>query len=211
MSGNRLPPTRANLLRARRELERVRQGAALIRRKREALVAELFRAARPAMDLRERIARSAIVASEALLEALAVHGEHGLRVIAWPERAIEVELRAARVWGIPVAEVVARPVLARGLDARGTAPAMTGPTAATTASRYEELADLLIEAAPREQLVRRLGDAVSRASRQLRTLEQRVTPALAREVSRVRRELEERDREERLRLRHVQRRRNPAT
>lgn len=203
MSGQRLPPTRANLLRARRELNRVRHGASLIRRKREALVAELFRAARPAMDLRERITRSATIATEGLLDALAVHGVQGLTVTAWPGRSLELELRATQVWGIPVAEVVGRPVLARGLEARGTTPALTGPTAARAASRYEELADLLIEAAPREQLVRRLGDAVSRATRQMRTLEQRVAPALEGQVSRVRRELDEREREDRLRLKHL--------
>lgn len=207
MSSRRLPPTRANLLRARRELDRVRHGATLIRRKREALVAELFRAARPAMDLRERIARSATVATEALLDALAVHGVHGLTVTAWPGRSVELELRAAQVWGIPVAEVTARPVLARGIQARGTAPALTGPATATAATRFEALADLLIEAAPREQLVRRLGDAVARATRQMRTLEQRVAPSLSREVSRVRRELDEREREDRLRLKHLRRER----
>ena len=211
MSAPRLAPTRANLLRARRELERVRHGAALIRRKREALVAELFRAARPAMDLRERIARSATLATEALLDALAVHGVQGLTVAAWPGRSVELELRAAQVWGIPVAEVVSRPALARGLEARGAAPALTGPATTTAATRYEELADLLIEAAPREQLVRRLGDAVSRATRQMRTLEQRVAPSLARQVSRVRRELDEREREDRLRLKHLRHARWPAT
>lgn len=209
MSARRLPPTRANLLRARRELDRVRHGAALIRRKREALVVELFRAARPAMDLRERIARGATVATEALLDALSAQGIQGLTVTAWPARSLELVLRTAQVWGIPVAEVVGRPVLARGPEARGTTPALAGPATLTAASRYEELADLLIEAAPREQLVRRLGDAVVRATRQMRTLEQRVAPHLSQQVSRVRRELDEREREDRLRLRHLTRRRAP--
>ena len=39
-----------NLVRARRELDRVKRGIGLTRRKREALVAELFRLARPAVD-----------------------------------------------------------------------------------------------------------------------------------------------------------------
>jgi V/A-type H+-transporting ATPase subunit D len=204
MSVRRVPATRANLLRTRRDLARVQWGASLIRRKREALVAELFRAARPAMDLRERMARSATLATDALVDALAVHGLQGATVTAWPERNVEIELRAGQVWGIPVAEVVNKPRIARDLDARGTGPALTGPALAAATTRFEELADLLVEAAPHEQLVRRLGEAVARATRQMRTLEQRVAPALEEQVGRVRRQLDEGEREERLRLKHVQ-------
>jgi V/A-type H+-transporting ATPase subunit D len=200
MSGERLPATRLDLLRARRELRRVRHGAALVRRKREALVAELFRAARPALDLRDRITRATTDAARTLLEALAEHGRSGLAAMAHPARAVEVSLKPAVVWGIPVSDVVDRDPVSRSLDARGTVPAMTGPAAARAAACFERLTDLLVEAAPREQRVRRLGDAVARTSRQMRTLEQRVAPRLERQIMKVRRQLEEREREDRIRL-----------
>jgi vacuolar-type H+-ATPase subunit D/Vma8 len=117
-----------------------------------------------------------------------------------PAREVTLDVRATTVWGIPVADVTRQQPLARTLEARGTHPALTGPTAANTASRFEDLAALLIEAAPREQRLRRLGDAVSRTTRQMRTLEQRVAPSLEAQISRVRRQLEEREREDRLRL-----------
>lgn len=205
MNRERLAATRLDLLRARRELQRVRHGAALVRRKREALVAELFRAARPALDLRERIARAATEAAHALLDALAEHGRTGLAAMARPGREVTVELRPSMVWGIAVSEVERREPLSRTVWARGTAPALTGPAAAEAAGRYEEVADLLIEAAPREQRVRRLGDAVHRATRQMRTLEQRVAPGLERQISRVRRQLDEREREDRSRLKRFRR------
>ncbi|MFP5356458.1 MAG: V-type ATP synthase subunit D, partial [Gemmatimonadota bacterium] len=56
--------------------------------------------------------------------------------------------------------------------------------------------------------VRRLGEAVSRASRQLRTLEHQLAPRVARQIAAVRQQLDEREREERLRLKHVQHRRS---
>jgi vacuolar-type H+-ATPase subunit D/Vma8 len=77
---------------------------------------------------------------------------------------------------------------------------MTGPAAARAAACFERLTALLLEAAPREQRVRRLGDAVARTSRQMRTLEQRVAPRLERQIMKVRRQLEEREREDRIRL-----------
>ena len=200
MNRERLAATRLDLLRARRELRRVRHGAALVRRKREALVAELFRAARPALDLRDRVTRASTEAAMALIDALAEHGNSGLAAMANPARDVAVDLTPAVVWGIPVSNVVSREPVSRSLDARGTAPAMTGPAAARAAGRFERLTDLLVEAAPREQRVRRLGDAVSRTTRQMRTLEQRVAPRLERQIAQVRRQLEEREREDRIRL-----------
>lgn len=200
MSRERLAATRLDLLRASRELRRVRHGAALVRRKREALVAELFRAARPALDLRDRITTASTEAAKALIDALAEHGRSGLAAMANPAREVAVDLTPGVVWGIPVSDVTSREPVSRSLDARGTAPAMTGPAAARAAARFERLTDLLVEAAPREQRVRRLGDAVSRTTRQMRTLEQRVAPRLERQIAQVRRQLEEREREDRIRL-----------
>src|SRR3990172_492949 len=74
--------TRLNLLRAVRRLIRIEKGVELLRRKREALVAEFFQAARPAADARAGIADRARRAYPALLRALALHGSSGLRAMA---------------------------------------------------------------------------------------------------------------------------------
>lgn len=204
MAADRIAATRMNLVRTRRELERVRRGIGLTRRKREALVAELFRLARPAVDVRERIADTVTRAAEALAAALAVNGVSGLDAMGWSLRAPTVELRPAQVWGLAVSDVVDRTPVARTFDARGLAPGPTGPSASDAATQFEALADLLIEAAPREQRVRRLSEAVRDTTRRLLTLEQRVAPRLTGQVAMVRRQLDEREREEHLRLRHVQ-------
>jgi V/A-type H+-transporting ATPase subunit D len=63
-------------------------------------------------------------------------------------------------------------------------------------------------------LLRRLGHAVARTSRQVRALELRVEPELAASVTTMSNVLDEREREEHLRLRHFLRRRradDPAT
>ena len=200
---DRLAPTRASLLGARRRLERVLKGAALTRRKREALVAELFKLARPAVDVRQQLAEGANEAAEALADALALHGISGLSAMAWPPGDPRVEVRPAQVWGLAVSDVTERPSLQRTLDARGLAPGDGGLAVEEAARRYERFAELLIEAAPREQRVRRLSDAVATTSRRLRTLEQRVAPALQSQIVSVRRDLDEREREERLRLQRL--------
>jgi V/A-type H+-transporting ATPase subunit D len=199
----RVPSTRANWLRVRRELARVERGAALTRRKREALVAELFRSARPALDARRRLAEASTQASEALLAALAEHGMTGLASMSWNAADPLVEVRPASVWGIPLSEIVSRPPLQRTCDARGNAPALAGVSTSLAALRYERLAELLIDAGSAEQRLDRLSSAVAAATRRLRVLEQDLAPRLAAQVATVRRDLDEREREERVRLRRV--------
>lgn len=204
MPGAKMSPTRINLLRARRQLVRVRKGAELLRRKREALVAELFRLARPAVDARAVIIDQVDHAYPVLVEALAVHGHAGVRALSWPVRQLELEIRPAQIWGVPVADIERASLARRTLDARGVAPGSAGPAAEEAALRFETLLDLLIDAAPRELRIRRLADAVAQTSRQLHALERRVEPGLVAQIAQVRRTLEEREREEHLALKHLQ-------
>jgi V/A-type H+-transporting ATPase subunit D len=200
--------TRQTLLRSRRRLERVTKGISLLRRKREALVAELFRIARPAANQRVSIADRAARAYPVLLAALADEGSAGLRVIGWPWRELSVEMRPAQVWGIPIAELLHRPPVQRSLAARGTPPGGTGTAPVAAATEFELLTELLLDAANRETLLRRLGEAVSRTSRQVNTLERRVGPDLHHRITLIRRALDEREREEHLRLSRLLRRRS---
>lgn len=203
----RTAPTRAELLRARRLLGRVEQGAALLRRKREALVRALVPLARPAADARRTIAETAALAYRAELDALAVHGPGGVAAAGWPSRDLEVEVEVRRVWGVVVPVLRDLPVWERGLAARGTAPGATGPALFEAANRFESLASKLLDAVTREAHVHALGTALARTSRQLHTLEQRVVPELAARIAQVGGALDERDREDHTRLRNLRDRR----
>ena len=200
MSAVSLAPTRLNLVRAVRRLERLSRGAAVLRRKREALVTELFRLARPAADARQQITAAAQRAYPLLAGALALQGQAGVRAIAWPGREVSVDMEAGSVWGVVVSRIESLPAIARTLDARGTAPGGTGPVAVQAAAEFEKLTQLLLDAAPREMLLRRLGQALAQTSRQVHSLEHRLSPRLRGDIARVRQVLDEREREERLRL-----------
>lgn len=203
----RVAATRLNLLRTARRLERVSRGVELLRRKREALVSELFRLARPAADARAQVEAEAQLAYPALWRALAARGSAGLAPLGWPSRTLTVELLPGAVWGVAVSRIEARPAVARTLPARGTTAGGAGPAAVEAAARFEALTDLLLEAAPRELLLRRLGEALAQTSRQVNTLERRLAPTLATQFATVRRSLEEREREEHRRLKHLRGRR----
>jgi H(+)-transporting ATP synthase subunit D len=199
-----IPATRQNLLGGIRQLDQVNRGMSLLRRKREALVSELFKLARPAAEHRRTIADRAQAAWPLLLDALAQEGQAGIRALGWPFRELKAEMRSGQVWGIPVTEILERTPVRRSLAARGTPAGPASPEVTRAASAFEDLTDALLEAAGREALLRRLGEALAQTSRQVNTLEQQVTPRLSRQISEMRRTLEEREREDRVRL--IQRR-----
>lgn len=198
-AGARLSATRVGLLRAQLRLERLQRGTSLLRRKREALVGELFRLARSAADSRAEIEVQARKAWPVLLRALSAEGAAGLRVLGWPPRDLRVRVRTGQLWGVSVSDIEAAPRFARTLAARGVSPGST-PAAVEAAAAFEQLADLLVTAAPREMLLRRLGEALAKTSRQVNSLEHHLTPDLQRQLLVVRRTLDEREREEHVRL-----------
>jgi V/A-type H+-transporting ATPase subunit D len=200
LGGRAAAPTRQNLLGLQRRLDRIAKGTGLLRRKREALVAELFRLARPAASARASIAERAASAYPALASALAREGAGGLQALGWPSRELRVEIRAGQVWGIPVAEILGRPPIRRTPQVRGLPVGAASGAAGQATAAFEELTELLLDAANREALMRRLGDALARTSRQVNTLERRLEPALRADLSSIRRTLDEREREEHLRV-----------
>lgn len=203
----RTAPTRAELLRAKRLLARVEQGAQLLRRKREALVRALVPLARPAAEARRAIGETAAAAYDAEAAALAIHGEAAVAATSLPPRTLELELDVARVWGVTVPALADLPVFERDLAARATAPSSTGPALFEATNRFEHLASQLLQAVARESRVRALGTALARTARQLHTLEQRVAPELAARAHDIAAALDERDREDQTRLRTLRARR----
>lgn len=204
-----LPTTRMALLHAKRRAARVAKGIDLLQMKREALIRRLFELARPAAEARARSMEQGAEAYSALLHALASHGEAELRALSWPERGVTVSTAEGHVWGVEIVELAKEGSLHRSLVARGTPPASIGPAALEAAHAFEELAELLIESAARELPVRRIADAVARTTRQVHALERRVAPALRTQIVSVQRALDEREREEHLRLRRALSRRRP--
>lgn len=201
----RLPATRHNLLRLRRRLARVDNATELLTRKRRALVNELFLTARPAIQAREEVEWQAALAFRALVQAQGDRGASPLEALALPEREVEVELRETEAWGLPAAEILSHDPIHRSAEERQLTPGSAGPAATAAAEAFELLTALSLDAASREILIRRLVEALAQTSLRVNLLERRVGPGLRREATRVRTTLEERDREDQLRYRHLAR------
>ncbi|HUP05609.1 MAG TPA: V-type ATP synthase subunit D [Caldimonas sp.] len=185
--------TRSSLVRLARWRDQVAKGSALLEKRRDALVVELFARLRPGVDTRRLADRQAALAYRALLEALAAAGRTDLAALAWPHR----ELSAEAASGQPT------PVLVRSAAARALVPGQYRAAAEAAAQAFERLLEVMLAAAPEEFAIRRLSRAIARTMRQVNVLEQRVSPDLNRTLVHVRRTLDEREREELVRLRRM--------
>lgn len=206
MSGTTPAATRSALLTLARRRERVAKGAALLRKKREALVAELFRIARPALAARVAISEDAARAYEILLAALSLHGAVELESLGRPERAVSVEVGTRTVWGVSVPTLTERPTLTRTPEVRGVAEADAGPTTEAATIAFERLLERLLDEVPRELLMEQLGAELARTTRRVHVLEQRLAPRLTAQHASIRRVLDERARDAQVRLRMLSRR-----
>ncbi len=195
-----VPTTRMGLLDARGRLRVASKGARLLRGKREVLAGEFFLLMREVMAGRARLDETLREASRALTMARAMDGSAPLESLAMAgAREVPVEVTHRRVWGVPVPGVSA-PRLRRTADARGASPLGASLTALEAARRHEDAVDVLLEIASRELHLRRLGEEIQETSRRINALEQLLIPRLTGEARRVAQALEERAREDVVRL-----------
>lgn len=205
---SRAPTTRMGLLDVRGRRAIAARGARLLRAKREVLANELFRLVRDVLDAREELDRSLLAAVKSLALARGLDGEAALgSLAATARREVAVGVSLRRVWGVATASVSA-PALVRPADGRGSSAASWGPTGAEAARRHEEALELLLGLATRELHLARLGEEVGETSRRIEGIEQLVLPALAREAARIAAALDEREREDAVRLKRLRRRRH---
>ncbi len=204
----RLPSTRMGLLAVRARAAMAGKGASILRGKRSALADEFFRLMQGVLEGRRIVDEKLSAAGDALVEARALDGEDAVAALAVAARRdVPVEIKTRKVWGIPTPEVSA-PRVSRALEARGASELDWSLASEDAARRYEEVVDVLLSISSREALLRRLGDEIRDTSRRVNALEQAVLPALRREKRRIAQALEERERDEIVRLKRLKRRRD---
>ncbi len=204
---SRSPTTRMGLLEVRGRRDVAGKGARLLRAKREVLAGEIWRMMREVLDGRAKLDEALRAAVKALGLAKALDGQGALESLAdVAGRDIPVHVEVRRVWGVPTPSVSAPP-LARPPDARGTSPTSWGRAAVAAARHHEEAVEVLLRIASRELHLARLGEETQETSRRINALEQILLPALGAEAARIEAALDERDREDTVRLKRLRRKR----
>lgn len=202
---NNEPATRMQLLTLRRRLGVADSALHLLRGKRRALMQSFYDAVPQALETRQRLDDLARSARRTLDEALTWLGPEPLTSAALASRhEVEAERTEFNVWGVRYAQVEVAPVVReagqRGYDSVGESVLVD-----ETALAFERLVETAVTAANQEVRLLRLGEEIRRLGRRMHALEDRLIPHLRGALHHVRGTLEEREREDVLRLKRMKR------
>jgi V/A-type H+/Na+-transporting ATPase subunit D len=201
------PATRMNLLAHRGRLLLARDGASLLKSKREALIRDFFRVADTILLDREETAKKSQRAMILHGLARAFAGAHQIRAAALAAgRDIPIRTREVNIWGIRIPEIELAP-LRRSPEARGILPTDTPPHVLESSEAYEALLESLLAVASFEIRLKRLGQEIRKVSRRINALEQFLIPGLCADIRGMCETLDERERQDRFRLKRIKSRR----
>jgi V/A-type H+-transporting ATPase subunit D len=200
--------TRSELLARRARIRLAVQGGELLKERRGALIKEFDRLGVSVLESMERLDREIAGAGQLLAIAVADDGREPLdsaAVVA--EDGIEVTLHTRSVAGVPIVEIEKGEVQ-RARTGRGYSLVAASARIDAVAERFESVLARLLDVAALELSVRRLADEIARTTRRMNALEHVVVPRLQAERARISLVLEERELEDRVRLRRVRTRRS---
>lgn len=195
--------TRSELLARRAQIGRAAQGRDLLKERRTALVREFHRLGASALQGLDTLDRDAADANRFLgisIGAIGSEPVHSAALAAQGDIALSVRTRS--VAGVPIVEIE-KGTVARARTDRGYSLAATSARIDAVAERFEAVLDRLLDVAALELSVRRLADEIARTTRRMNALEHVVLPRLEAERAHIALVLEEREMEDRVRLRRV--------
>ena len=203
LSSEQIVPTRMALLASRSQLELASQGRDLLKEKRNALMKELHKVADVVLIGSDALEQAAAESHRALILAEALEGPEAVRSAALAASGeIFVEASGATIMGVQVPEIEYQPV-GRLLTERGYSLAGTSARIDAVAASFERQLELLLEVATQELRMRRLAEEVGKTTRRVNALEHVLIPRLEFQCNAIQMMLEEREREDRFRLKRV--------
>jgi V/A-type H+/Na+-transporting ATPase subunit D len=201
-----MPPvsaTRSELLARRARIGLAAQGRDLLKDRRGALVREFHRLGASALASLAELDRDAASAGRRLGLAVAAGGPEPVESAAFAAQGeIAVDVSTRSVAGVPIVEIAAGTV-ARASTSRGFSLAAAATRIDAVADSFETVLERLLDVAALELSVRRLADEIARTTRRMNALEHVVLPRLEAERAHIALVLEEREMEDRVRLRRV--------
>ena len=199
----RISPNRMNLLNLRSQIATAERGAGILEDKRSALVKKLMSVYKEVISERYDLRGKMQDAASDLFYALGIEGREGVLSAAFAaKREVSVEVTERNVWGVRFPEIHHDTMLRR-LDARGYAFMTVSGTVDAAAKRFEILLDTLLMAASDESYMRRIGHEVRKTARRINAINELIIPGRKEQLQYISRALEEREREDILRLKKL--------
>lgn len=195
--------TRSELLARRARIRLAVQGGGLLKERRGALIKEFDRLGASVLMSMDLLDREVAGAGQVLGVAIADDGREPFDSAAFAaEDGIELTVHTRSVAGVQIVEIEKGNV-ERARTSRGYSLVATSARTDAVAERFESVLDRLLDIAALELSVRRLADEIARTTRRMNALEHVVVPRLEAEQARISLVLEERELEDRVRLRRI--------
>ena len=194
-----LPPTKGNLMAAKRSRELARTGFDLMDKKRNILIHELMTMIDNAYKLQERIAVTFSEAYIALKKAnISMGGAEDIAMAIPVDKSVRVRYRSVMGVELPTvtSDTTDTDVLPYGFS--GTTSALD-----EAYKKFNKVKELTIELAEMENSIYRLAYAIKKAQKRANALHNIVIPGLDEDISRISEQLEEKEREEFVRLKVI--------
>lgn len=199
----RISPNRMNLLGIRAQIAAAERGVGILEDKRSALIKELMSIYKEVISERYDLRDKMEDAASDLFYALGIEGREGVLSAAFAaKREVSVEVAERNVWGVKFPEIRHGAMLRR-LDARGYAFMTVSGTVDAAAKRFEIVLDTLLMAASDETYMKRIGGEVRKTARRINAINELIIPGRKEQLQYITRILEEREREDILRLKRL--------
>jgi V/A-type H+-transporting ATPase subunit D len=199
--------TRSELLARRSRIALATQGRDVLKEKRDSLMEEFRATVEVAVAGSGALEDAAVEGRRALAAAEAADGPEAVRSAALASPGeISLTTRETTVMGVRIADIrhepLGRPRSDRGYSLTGSSPGLD-----RVAELFEAELTLLLDLATVELRLRRLADEIGTTTRRINALESVVLPRLAQERDQIRTTLDERERQDRFRLKRFATRR----
>jgi V/A-type H+-transporting ATPase subunit D len=187
-----------NLLQRRGQLRLAQKGVDLLKKKRDALVAEFFGLVREALEARKALNQAAKEAYAALLLAQAFDGPEAVAGASLGVPPVEgVEAEVENVWGSKV------PRLKATFPEAFLSPVGTPAYTLEAQKAFRRYAEALVQVANTETRLKKMGEEIKKTTRRVNALEQVVIPGIRGQIRFIQQVLEQREREDTFRLKRI--------
>jgi V/A-type H+/Na+-transporting ATPase subunit D len=191
-----------NLLSRKSQLGLAGEGVELLKHKREALMSQFMELIKPLVEKRNQLHDKMLHAYYCMNTSRSIDGWEGLDPATFlQDKKVRVDIKKELNWGVEIPKIDD----IEGLDSQFKetySPAIT-LRIFETKDRFKNVLSDILELAPLEASLKRLGSEIRKTTRRINALEEMLMPRLRNEIRFIRSTLEEREREDNFRLRRI--------
>ncbi|MCL2712343.1 MAG: V-type ATP synthase subunit D [Methanomassiliicoccaceae archaeon] len=203
MPTQEITPTRSALLEVKKKIKLSKSGYKIMKMKRDGLIIEFFEVLEKAKKMRGSVLSDYDQAMQKISVARAVEGAIAVKSAAYALKAgPEVKLGSKSIMGMMVPKVECETIRAP-MTERGYGVISTSAYIEEAAQSFEKLLETLVKAAEVEITMKKLLDEIEKTKRRVNALEFKVIPELQEAEAFVEFRLQEMERENTIRLKHL--------